>query len=584
LADQAAEIRTESSSSELTFSYPVDWRAVLSSRKIQAGSVFLTAVLAAVVVLSLLVVPIVISLGLLEVWGASAGSFIVFYADSLRRPARPDERTVRVLRSEVVAPFVRLKLNQMLDEQDHPAVLKITQAPGLTALPDAEQLYFTPAMSKLSRLTGDLPVGSIGVSGARGVGKTTLLRYFSDPSFEAAAFGRYVHAAREDLRLMVTAPVHYDAREFVIHVFSTLCSEVSSSVPALRKDARHWQRSLRYLHSSSSGISLGMPRSIPVSMTFGRQRSELPMTLPELIAEMRKFASRAIELRQSEFRKARQFHPWPAWWDKFLPLVLNPRFFVQLSDAPFDPAENTRNEPQIWAEPRLVIGIDELDKMDSGSARDFLNEIKAIFGIPSCLYLVSVSDEALRLYEQRMIFGRTAFDSAFDEVVRVEPLDFDSCRQLMRRRIAGLPDSLIAFCHVMSGGVPRDMIRVSRSVLDSRGRGLEEIPSIVRDVVDEQISVTRQAAMTREAGKGPAEALSLRVSLYFYETVADVFITEFASTVKLLRTRQRTSVSQIDQLARAWTIMSNNPELAQEMITKYREARGLQVPAGIDQP
>ena len=112
-----------------------------------------------------------------------------------------------------------------------------------------------------------------------------------------------------------------------------------------------------------------------------------------------------------------------------------------------------------------MIGIDEIDKMDPDSAKRFLNDIKAIFGMLDCLYLVSVSDEALQIYEQRILLGRTAFDSAFDEIARVHPLDFESCRHLLRGRIAGFPDSMIAFCEVMSGGVPRDMIRAARASL-----------------------------------------------------------------------------------------------------------------------
>ena len=43
----------------------------------------------------------------------------------------------------------------------------------------------------------------------------------------------------------------------------------------------------------------------------------------------------------------------------------------------------------------VVIGIDELDKLRTAdSVEDFLNDIKGVFGVPGCYYLVSVSEDA----------------------------------------------------------------------------------------------------------------------------------------------------------------------------------------------
>jgi ABC-type Mn2+/Zn2+ transport system ATPase subunit len=75
----------------------------------------------------------------------------------------------------------------------------------------------------------------------------------------------------------------------------------------------------------------------------------------------------------------------------------------------------------------------------------------------------------------------------------------------------------------------------------------------------------------------PADSLPLRVGLYFYDTVTDVFVSEFAATVRLLRAHDLTAPSWIDRLASAWSIMSANPALAQEMIDDYRKARGLKM-------
>ena len=68
--------------------------------------------------------------------------------------------------------------------------------------------------------------------------------------------------------------------------------------------------------------------------------------------------------------------------------------------------EREKSDPELVAEVKtflgavaeeyeVVIGIDELDKLRiADSVEDFLNDIKGIFGVPGCYYMVSVSDEA----------------------------------------------------------------------------------------------------------------------------------------------------------------------------------------------
>jgi hypothetical protein len=117
---------------------------------------------------------------------------------------------------------------------------------------------------------------------------------------------------------------------------------------------------------------------------------------------------------------------------------------------------------------RAFIGVDELDKIGSAEqAERFLNEVKGIFGIPHLYFMVSVSDDALNAFERRGLPLRDAFDSSFDEILRVEPLSYFESRRLLYRRVIGLTEPYVAFCHCLAGGLARDVIRAARQIARS---------------------------------------------------------------------------------------------------------------------
>jgi hypothetical protein len=115
----------------------------------------------------------------------------------------------------------------------------------------------------------------------------------------------------------------------------------------------------------------------------------------------------------------------------------------------------------------IIVAIDELDKLASDElAEQFLNGIKAIFGQPKVYYLVSVSQNAMSGFERRGLPFRDVFDSSFDDILYLDYLDLDASRRVIGRRVVGLPHPFVCFCHCMSGGLPRDLIRQCRSVFD----------------------------------------------------------------------------------------------------------------------
>lgn len=120
----------------------------------------------------------------------------------------------------------------------------------------------------------------------------------------------------------------------------------------------------------------------------------------------------------------------------------------------------------------IIIGIDELDKLQSGEkAHRFLNEIKAIFGLENCFYLISVSESAISSFERRGLPFRDVFDSSFDDMIYVNYLSLEAAKNLIRRRVIGMPIPYVCFCYCMSAGLARDLIRTCRKLLE-----LELIP------------------------------------------------------------------------------------------------------------
>jgi hypothetical protein len=116
---------------------------------------------------------------------------------------------------------------------------------------------------------------------------------------------------------------------------------------------------------------------------------------------------------------------------------------------------------------RTLVCIDELDKMATAEdAASFLNDVKTIFGIPNCCFVLSVSEDALATFERRGLPVRTALDSSLDDIVQVGYLDWKAARWLLVRRVAGVPVPFWALCYCLSGGLARDLVRSARHLFD----------------------------------------------------------------------------------------------------------------------
>jgi hypothetical protein len=137
----------------------------------------------------------------------------------------------------------------------------------------------------------------------------------------------------------------------------------------------------------------------------------------------------------------------------------------------------------------VVVGIDELDKIDSSdSVRDLLRNIKGIFDVEGITYLVSISDEAaaaLNLGEVKS--SRNEFHSSFYQIIELPPLDPESAAYLLERR--GMRDSrkLAWLLCLLSGGNRREFLRMADmcAVYAREAKSSVDI-AIVRRILEEQ--------------------------------------------------------------------------------------------------
>ena len=172
---------------------------------------------------------------------------------------------------------------------------------------------------------------------------------------------------------------------------------------------------------------------------------------------------------------------------------------------------------------RVIIGIDELDKLESDEkAQQFLDEIKAVFGLNGVFYLVSVSESAMSSFERRGLPFRDVFDSSFDNIVHVNYLKFNTAKNLLGRRVVGMPIPFVALCYCASGGLARDLIRSCRNLIETNGtpeqsKDLKSLSaSLIKADLDSKI---RAITVSVERINQEPERSELLETLYQLETV-----------------------------------------------------------------
>jgi Cdc6-like AAA superfamily ATPase len=99
-----------------------------------------------------------------------------------------------------------------------PPGVRVTTGPGLAEPTTRANEINTKARARLVNTLENLPSASIGIAGPRGVGKTTLLGSLCSMNPRISG--------REVLGIYTSAPVNYDSRDFILHIYSSLCRQV----------------------------------------------------------------------------------------------------------------------------------------------------------------------------------------------------------------------------------------------------------------------------------------------------------------------------------------------------------------------
>lgn len=352
--------------------------------------------------------------------------------------------------------------------------------------------------------------------------------------------------------------------------------------PTYIEKAWEWVKTIRFQQSYTSGWSgaLKLPVGLEGNLNRAVSMSENQKSLPEIVGGLREF----LEAVSTDFQ--------------------------------------------------VIIGIDELDKLESDEmAQRFINEIKSVFGLRRCFYLVSVSESAMSNFERRGLPFRDAFDSSFDNIINVDYLTLAAAKRLIARRIIGMSNPFRCLCYCISGGLARDLIRTCRNLIELAqekpgnpvARDLSSMcNSLIRQDIKSKVRAIATSArkleiepeasaflaslhelervgaagepllpataglcvnMTRQLSDDKAEAktlaerrrqlASLGQELTAFVYYSDTLLHFFGGGLKEETLRHAEESGALNLLARARQSLSANPSIARPIIAKFRDDYGI---------
>lgn len=460
---------------------------------------------------------------------------------------------------EVIMPQAVLAINTILGE-DKDRLLVEQDSEGLRKLQDPSFTVPTRSERRIESVLSHMDGGSIALAGPRGAGKSTLLKKFSGPLSvdmrSAPCVSVYLTAPAEYVpRDFIAELFRRLCEAYLLYVDCPLPGPIYKE----RQKFNPWQALRRTVAILWLLIRTGFALALIVWLTWPFVKVAYPHVYAFAQAKASHWHHYANRYAQIWWRRYRVycrigllvlalfFLPGPALWKRYTRRRKEPalarkarEYLLRLQVDKTVTWGTGLNSPRLrgmsfnvnrggsasytpWTLPELVgytrrfmqdisdrfkrssqaviVGIDEIDRIGSlEQAERFVGEIKAVFGVEKCFFLVAVAEDVGSIFAQRATAGRSILENAFDDIIMVEPLSFKETRDLLLKRVPGFTDSFVYLVHAFSGGLPRELIRITRRVVEINQESrradhhprLEDVAiSLVKEELAEAIRASR---------------------------------------------------------------------------------------------
>ncbi|MFF9034901.1 P-loop NTPase fold protein [Streptomyces sp. NPDC014892] len=449
--------------------------------------------------------------------------------------------------SRTLVPVMSRKITDLLGPE-HDTLLVTRHHRGLLHAHDPSFWVSSRAEASLRHKLDQMDGGAIALCGPRGVGKSTLLRKACEGRLEGAG-------ATHQFHVIVQTPANYRPEEFLLSLFQQVCRDfldrfgqgahepfllrirptgvvrrlvrclwrlgmASAGVFLLaigleswargtyrwaesegRAATVHWLGRLQDAYHSAWQEHPGITRAVFVGLGVLIIARSLPR--PLFASRGRKHLVRACHnylhlLRHMQTSGTTHNAGLTAVSALTLGLARTsgsasraltyPELVMEFRELLTQISEYTRRAN----EHKVFIGIDELDRLGSTEqARAFLAEIKAIFAIPNVYFLLSVSEDVGAAFIRRGLPVRDVTDSSLEDILPLEPRSLEEARVLLQTRVPGFTNPFVALVYALSGGLPRDLIRFTRKVVEIRHRtDRTDLRGIAGSLLLEEVSET----------------------------------------------------------------------------------------------
>lgn len=378
-----------------------------------------------------------------------------------------------------------------------------TEAPRLVEL-DTPPVEIGKAFRDLSSFIQGHDTSALGISGRRGAGKSTVLQ-------------RLCLNLKGYTGAVITAPTEYASSDFVRHVHAEVAKQVllseggSDAGPRYRSPVAQQRLAIggilayggialivlniihaKWLSSLNGwgvaglvGLVVGAYIALP---SLDRQRmsgfgivrgsSQLGGIAAEELVRLR--WARTVE--QSSTNSFASLNFGVEDEEKVAMAERDRSYPERVADFKSFIARCRAERPEL----KIIVAIDELDKLPNDtSVVRLINGLKDMFHLPGVHFVITVSEDALESFSARGVPIRDAFDSAFDTILSTEQLSAQDSELLLRSRAIGFPYTAVLLCHALSGGLPRELIRVARGCVLSRNSAGKPLP--IKELADARV-------------------------------------------------------------------------------------------------